>query len=94
MDTEGFVLRAKIHSAKVMDWDGIKTLLLWQADTQYPRLKHLWVDAGSTGEKIGARSGWKRSSDGAWSSDGAPTQACAPKEVLMAWAEQWMHTRA
>src|SRR3712207_1387985 len=27
VDTEGFVLRAKVHSAKVMDWDGIKTLL-------------------------------------------------------------------
>jgi putative transposase len=32
VDTEGFVLKAKVHSAKVMDWDGIKTLL-WQADT-------------------------------------------------------------
>jgi putative transposase len=40
VDTEGYVLRAKVHSAKVMDWDGIKTLLR-QADTQFPRLKHL-----------------------------------------------------
>ena len=57
MDTEGFVLKARVHSAKVMDWDGIKTLLR-QADTLFPRLKHLWVDAA--GEKIGARTGWSR----------------------------------
>ena len=38
VDTEGFVLKAKVHSAKVMDWDGIKTLLQ-RADMQFPRLK-------------------------------------------------------
>ena len=42
VDTEGFVLEAKVHSAKVMDWDGIKTLLRQQADTQFPHLEHLW----------------------------------------------------
>ena len=52
--TEGFVLKAKVHSAKVMDWDGIKELLR-RADTPFPRLKHLWVDVLATGEKIGAR---------------------------------------
>src|SRR5215217_2533419 len=26
VDTEGFVLKAKVHSAKVMDYEGIKTL--------------------------------------------------------------------
>ena len=31
VDTEGFVLKAKHHSAKVMDYEGIKTLL-WRAD--------------------------------------------------------------
>jgi putative transposase len=35
VDTEGFVLKAKVHSAKVMDWDGIKTLL-GRADMQFP----------------------------------------------------------
>ncbi len=48
------------HSAKVMDWDGIKALLQ-RADMQFPRLKHLWVGwTLATGEKIGARSGWRR----------------------------------
>ncbi len=33
VDTEGFVLKAKVHSAKVMDYEGIKTLL-HRASTQ------------------------------------------------------------
>jgi hypothetical protein len=45
VDTEGFVLEAKIHSAKVLDQVGIK-MLLQGADGQFPRLCHLWVDAG------------------------------------------------
>jgi putative transposase len=73
VDTEGFVLRAKVHSAKVMDWDGIKTLLR-QADTQFPRLKHLWVDAGYRGEE-----GQELGGEEVWMECGsrrAPTQAC------------------
>ena len=46
------MLKAKVHSAKVMDWDEIKTLL-WRADEHFPRLKHLWVDAGYRGEDKG-----------------------------------------
>jgi putative transposase len=46
--TEGFVLRAKVHSAKVMDYEGIKALLRG-ADRRFPRLSHLWVDAGYRG---------------------------------------------
>ena len=48
VDTEGLVLKAKIHSAKVQDEDGIK-LLLESAQTELSRLKHLWVDAGYRG---------------------------------------------
>jgi putative transposase len=44
--------QSQLHSAKVMNWDGIKTLLR-QADTLFPRLKHLWVDAGYRGEDRG-----------------------------------------
>jgi putative transposase len=45
VDTEGFVLKAKVHSAKVMDYEGIK-MLLHRAQTRFPRLRHLWLDAG------------------------------------------------
>jgi hypothetical protein len=60
VDTEGFVLKAKIHSAKMMDWDGIKTLLLRKADEQFPRLSQLWLDAGYRGEDKGKDSKWRR----------------------------------
>jgi len=40
VDTEGFVLRAKVHSAKVMDYEGIKTLLD-RAKGLFLRLAHL-----------------------------------------------------
>jgi putative transposase len=48
VDTEGLVLKVKIHSAKVPDQDGIK-LLLKAARDRLPRLSHLWVDAGYEG---------------------------------------------
>ena len=48
MDTEGLVLRAKVHSAKVPDQDGIR-LLLENARERLPRLSHLWGDAGHQG---------------------------------------------
>src|ERR687884_122474 len=48
VDTEGLVLKAKVHSAKVPDEDGIK-LLLESARERLLRLSHLWVDAGYEG---------------------------------------------
>jgi hypothetical protein len=49
VDTEGLVLEARVHSAKVPDEDGIK-LLLDPARNRLPRcLSHLWVDAGYQG---------------------------------------------
>jgi putative transposase len=48
VDTEGLVLKVKIHSAKVPDQDGIK-LLLKAARDRLGRLSHLWVDAGYEG---------------------------------------------
>ena|SRR5215207_9008641 len=48
VDTEGLVLKAKVHSAKVPDQDGIK-LLLETTHDRLPGLSHLWVDAGYQG---------------------------------------------
>ena len=86
MDTEGFVLRAKVHSAKVMDYEGIKTLLR-RAEEQFPRLSHLWLDAGYRGEDKGKD--WVRKTLG-WSVDlvERPRKA-APEEVLKSWAREW-----
>src|SRR5918998_1162685 len=63
VDTEGFVLKAYVHSANVLDQVGIKALLR-QADEAFPRLSHLWLDAGYRGEDKGA--GWVRKTLG-WS---------------------------
>jgi putative transposase len=48
VDTEGLLLKAKDHSAKVADQDGLK-LLLESAQSGISRLKHLWLDAGYEG---------------------------------------------
>jgi putative transposase len=48
VDTEGLVLKAKVHSAKIPDQDGLK-LLLNSARTAVSELKHLWLDAGYDG---------------------------------------------
>ena len=42
------VLKAKVHSAKVPDQDGLR-LVLKAACERLPRLSHLWVDAGYQG---------------------------------------------
>src|SRR3954464_8392332 len=41
LDTEGLVLKAKVHSAKVPDQDGIR-LLLKAIRKHLPHLNHLW----------------------------------------------------
>ena len=48
VDTEGLVLKAKVHSAKVPDQDGIKLVLKSTLD-RFPHLSHLGVDAGYRG---------------------------------------------
>jgi putative transposase len=86
VDTEGFVLRAKVHSAKVMDYEGIKALLDC-AKGLFPRLSHLWMDGGYSGEDKGAD--WVEKTLG-WKVEivRRPRKA-APEEVLMAWAREW-----
>ncbi len=86
VDTEGLVLKAKVHSAKVMDYEGIKTLLK-DADQAFPRLCHLWLDGGYRGEENGKD--WVEKTLG-WSVDLVERpRKPAPKGVLMAWAREW-----
>jgi putative transposase len=48
VDTEGLVLKVRVHSAKVPDQDGIR-LLLGPVRNRLACLSHLWVDAGYRG---------------------------------------------
>jgi putative transposase len=86
VDTEGFVLKARVHSAKVIDQEGIKTLL-GSGGEKFPRLKHLWLDSGYRGQEKGK--GWVEKTLG-WTVELVERpRKPAPKEVLKAWAEQW-----
>ena len=69
-----------------MDYEGIETLLR-KADERFPRLRHLWLDAGYRGEDKGAD--WVKKTLG-WSVDllERPKKP-APEKVLMAWAAEW-----
>ena len=86
VDTEGFVLSAKVHSAKVMDYKGIKALLD-RAKRLFPRLSHLWMDAGYRGEGKGAD--WVEKTLGWRVEIVSRPRKPAPEEVLMAWAREW-----
>ena len=55
VDTEALVLKAKVHSAKVLDQEGVKAGLDGTKE-RFPRLSHLWVDAAYRGEEKGR--GW------------------------------------
>ena len=54
VDTQGFVLKIKVHSARVMDRDGVALLLPPdEIKRQFPRLSHVWLDGGYKGEGKG-----------------------------------------
>ena len=54
VDTQGLLLKVKVHGANVMERDGVK-LLLAPAHTkqQLPRLAHVWLDAAYHGKHQG-----------------------------------------
>jgi putative transposase len=84
VDTEGLVLEARIHSAKVPDEDGIK-LLLEPARDRLPRLSHLWVDAGYRGR--GKR--WAEEVMGLSVEVVRKLPKPVPENVARIWAQEW-----
>ena len=77
-------LKAKVHSARVPDQDGIR-LLLESARTRLSRLKHLWVDAGYQGR--GKR--WAEEVSGVSVKVVRKPQKPIPQKVAKTWAEEW-----
>jgi putative transposase len=53
VDTQGLVLKARVHGADVMDRDGVKLLLCEGVIDELPRLTHVWLDGGYKGEGKG-----------------------------------------
>jgi putative transposase len=84
VDTEGFVLKAKVHSAKVPDEDGIG-LLFDPVRDRLGRLSHLWVDAGYQGR--GRR--WVQEALGLSVEVVRKPKKPLPEEVARRWAEEW-----
>jgi putative transposase len=87
VDTQGLVLEARVHNANVTDREGIKLLLESSLPDVLPRLSHLWLDAGYTGQERGA--GWVEKALG-WTAEIVrhPPKP-APEEVMMRWAREW-----
>jgi len=84
VDTEGLVLKAKVHSAKVPDQDGLK-LLLESARSGLSRLSHLWLDAGYQGR--GER--WAKEVMGLSVEVVRKPPEPVPEKVAKRWAEEW-----
>jgi putative transposase len=85
VDTEGLVLKANVHSAKVPDQDGLR-LLLESARSGLSRLSHLWLDAGYEGR--GRR--WAEEKMGLSVEEVVrkPPKP-VPEEVAKRWAREW-----
>ncbi len=49
VDTGGLVLKARVHAANLPDRESAKLLLGRSTIETFPRLKHLWADAGYRG---------------------------------------------
>jgi putative transposase len=87
VDTQGMVLEVKVHSAKVVDREGIKLLLDPSSPDRLPRLSHLWLDAGYTGQDRGA--GWVHKVLGWTAEIVRHPPKLAPEEVMRAWVREW-----
>ena len=88
VDTQGLVLKATVHSAKIQDREGIKLLLELTARDRLPqRLSHLWMDAGYTGEGKGAD--WVERVLGWTAEIVRHPPKMAPQEVMKRWVKEW-----
>jgi putative transposase len=87
VDTQGLVLRASVHSAKVQDREGIKLLLELAQDRLPQRLSHVWMDAGYTGEGKGAD--WAEKALGWTAQIVRHPPKLAPEELMRIWVREW-----
>ena len=85
VDTEGLLVEARVHSAKVPDQDEIRRLLEPARD-RLPRLSHLWVDAGYRGR---GRE-WAEEALGAEVEVVNRSPKPPPEKVLRMWASEWL----
>jgi putative transposase len=84
VDTEGLVVEARVHSAKVPDQDGIRRLLQ-PARSRLPRLSYLWVDAGYRGRG----KDWVEHAFGVEVEVVNRSPKPPPEKVMEVWAREW-----
>jgi putative transposase len=84
VDTEGLLMKVRVHSAKVPDQDGIR-LLLEPVRSHLGGLSHLWVDAGYQGR--GKR--WAEEFMGLSVEVVRKPQKPVPEKVAERWAAEW-----
>ena len=84
VDTEGLLMKVRVHSAKVPDQDGIR-LLLEPVRGRLGRLSHLWVEAGYQGR--GKR--WAEEVLGLSVEVVRKPPKPVPEEVAERWAREW-----
>jgi putative transposase len=88
VDTQGLVIEARVHSAQIQDWEGIKLLLDIAVRDRLPeRLSHLWLNAGYTGEGKGAD--WVQKVLGWTAEIVRHPKKLAPEEVMRAWVREF-----
>jgi transposase len=84
VDTEGLVVEARVHSARVPDQDGIRRLLE-PAHSRLPRLSYLWVDAGYRGRG----KEWVERELGVEVEVVNRSPKPTPEKILRVWAREW-----
>jgi putative transposase len=84
VDTEGLVVEARVHSAKVPDQDGIRRLLE-PAHSRLPRLSYLWVHAGYRGRG----KEWVEQALGLEVEVVNRSPKPTPEKILRVWAREW-----
>src|SRR5215204_5835638 len=84
VDTEGLVVEARVHSARVPDQDSIRRLLE-PVKHRLQRLSYLWVDAGYRGRGRD----WAEEALGLEVEVVNRTPKPPPEKVLRIWAREW-----
>jgi putative transposase len=82
VDTEGLVLRAVVHPADIMDRDGVKLVLHEPLRTDFPRLRHVWLESSYNGK--GKGKDWIEQTLG-WSAEIVAHRRRASKEWILAY---------
>jgi putative transposase len=85
VDTEGLVLKAKVHSAKVPDEDGIRLLCWSRRASALSAFLTWWVDAGYRGR--GRR--WAEEVLGVSVEVVRKPKKPLPEEMAEVWAREW-----